>query len=216
MNITRTRNAKSRGLTLVEVLLTVAVLVVVAALTWPVIQGVFDIRRLKHAGKALAAEWNDARLTAMTEGRIQVFRFEPESDRYVIEPLPSLEDTLELSDLDVLEDPQAQVPQGGIVFEENASRLPEGVVFVALLNYEDLQADVLAAPLFGAERSVTAFAPIMFYPDGTTSDAELILRDAGERSIKVSLRGLTGSAEVSETFQTGELGQQFVDAENLP
>lgn len=40
--------------------------------------------------------------------------------------------------------------------------------------------------------------PILFYPDGTTSTATLILENRHQRQIEISLRGLTGVMTVGE------------------
>jgi hypothetical protein len=42
--------------------------------------------------------------------------------------------------------------------------------------------------------------PILFYPDGTTSEAALTVSDKTGRSISVSLRGLTGVARMGDVF----------------
>jgi len=46
--------------------------------------------------------------------------------------------------------------------------------------------------------------PILFYPDGTTSTARLLLRNEYDRSIELSLRGLTGVARVGELKTVAE------------
>ena len=42
--------------------------------------------------------------------------------------------------------------------------------------------------------------PILFYPDGTTSDAVLRLASDDELQIELSLRGLTGVTTIGEVF----------------
>jgi len=46
--------------------------------------------------------------------------------------------------------------------------------------------------------------PILFYPDGTTSDARLTVANEQGRYIDVTLRGLTGVVKVSDVY----LGQE--------
>jgi hypothetical protein len=48
--------------------------------------------------------------------------------------------------------------------------------------------------------------PILFYPDGTTSEAVVTISDKTGRSISVTLRGLTGVARLGDIF-TGEAPQ---------
>ena len=40
--------------------------------------------------------------------------------------------------------------------------------------------------------------PILFYPDGTTSDAFVVVANENERGIQVNLRGMTGTATLSD------------------
>jgi len=40
--------------------------------------------------------------------------------------------------------------------------------------------------------------PIMFYPDGTTSDASVLVANSSDETIRVTLRGLTGISRASQ------------------
>jgi hypothetical protein len=82
--------------------------------------------------------------------------------------------------------------------------LPQGIRFLAGDSLEtarsvDVEADLEAAT--SASRDVTWSSPILFYSDGTTSTAEIILANEQGRAVRVSLRGLTGVAKVSEVFE---------------
>ena len=46
--------------------------------------------------------------------------------------------------------------------------------------------------------------PIFFYPDGTTSDAQLTLKNEEGRAIELNLRGLTGTVEVGDILAVEE------------
>ena len=46
--------------------------------------------------------------------------------------------------------------------------------------------------------------PILFYPDGTTSTARLVLKNERDHSIELSLRGLTGAVTVSDSYAAEE------------
>ena len=43
--------------------------------------------------------------------------------------------------------------------------------------------------------------PVLFYSDGTTSDADVVLVNERNTAIRISLRGLTGIASVSDDFR---------------
>ena len=46
--------------------------------------------------------------------------------------------------------------------------------------------------------------PIFFYPDGTTSDAQLTLKNGQGRAIELNLRGLTGTVDVGDILAVEE------------
>ena len=48
--------------------------------------------------------------------------------------------------------------------------------------------------------------PIFFYPDGTTSNAQLLLRNKEGRMIELFLHGLTGIVKVSDVTAAGGQG----------
>ena len=45
--------------------------------------------------------------------------------------------------------------------------------------------------------------PILFYPDGSTTTAHLVIQDARGRRMAVQLRGLTGEAKIVEVASAG-------------
>ena len=47
--------------------------------------------------------------------------------------------------------------------------------------------------------------PILFYPDGSASTATVVLKNEYDRSIELSLRGLTGVITVGEIYSAEEL-----------
>jgi hypothetical protein len=94
-------------------------------------------------------------------------------------------------------------------------QLPEGVVFVAVEVQTDVRAMQLeqstgsaAMPPASSLGSNTAqqMSPVLFYPDGTTSDARLALTNQYRtRFVVISLRSLTGVVKVSELVTAEEL-----------
>ncbi|MHB8902574.1 MAG: hypothetical protein ACYC6Y_27755, partial [Thermoguttaceae bacterium] len=56
----------------------------------------------------------------------------------------------------------------------------------------------------GDEATGQSLDPILFFPDGATSTATLVLENKYQRRIEISLRGLTGVATVSETYMADD------------
>jgi hypothetical protein len=79
------------------------------------------------------------------------------------------------------------------------NELPEGTMFVggdAVMESRSLAIEQTAmeATQFESEWS----RPILFYPDGSTSDAFVVIANENKVGVKVMLRGMTGTSTVGE------------------
>jgi type II secretion system protein H len=202
---------RNRGLSLMELLLVLALMVAVAALTLPALRGPMENQRLRKSADAIRAEWNKARNRAMRTGRIQVFRFEINGSHFVVEPWYSADDYLESSDglaagVDPL-NPGLVAPAPIVnVIEPEMLELPEGVLFFTGDAAVEVRSLMIEEALRQVESRDTSWSrPIFFYPDGETSTAQLILTNRQEQYIRLDLRGLTGIAQVSDLMTVDEL-----------
>ena len=96
-------------------------------------------------------------------------------------------------------------------------QLPEGVVFAtaevqmderSLLLQQDMQSNQNGMASMGGELMGTGqeYPPVLFYPDGTTSDAKVVLTNEYQKLyVVVSLRGLTGLARMSDLVSADEI-----------
>ena len=73
-------------MTLVELLLVLALLVVVGSLAAPLYEGSFSSLRLRRGTDQVLASWSEARTHAIEAGKIYQFRFEPEGGKYRVDP----------------------------------------------------------------------------------------------------------------------------------
>ncbi|MCI0332372.1 MAG: prepilin-type N-terminal cleavage/methylation domain-containing protein [Planctomycetes bacterium] len=180
-----------RGLTLVELVLVLALLVVISAISVPLLEGSFSRAALHSGGDLLRGAWATARLAAMQSGATHVFRFEPNGSRFQIVALNAL-GAPEASDLAPI-DPEAEPPATEFVrLSEN--RLPDGIIFTG--GNISSSAQVLATLPSAAEGPWSQ--PILFHPNGTTSDASVLLANSRQAMIRVTLRGLTGISQTAE------------------
>ncbi|MGA2066386.1 MAG: prepilin-type N-terminal cleavage/methylation domain-containing protein [Thermoguttaceae bacterium] len=77
--------------------------------------------------------------------------------------------------------------------------LPEGVEFLmqeAAPDPATADAEITAGTQDAAQPDWSD--PIFFYPDGTTSDAQLTLKNGQGRGVELNLRGLTGTVDVGD------------------
>jgi len=182
-----------RGVTLVELLLVLALLVIIGALSTPLLANSFSQARLRHGGELLRAAWGKTRLAAMQSGETYVFRYEPEGSRYQTAMLSSLNTTGTVGGPAPADesDRNTQYSEADILRLER-SELPEGVVFSSghLTDTQQLAGGV------GGDGNWSS--PILFFADGTTTDAVVILANSQQKSMRVTLRGLTGISRTSE------------------
>lgn len=195
MGVCRKRDC--RAFTLLEVLLALALLVILAALTWPSLGRPLVNQRLRLAADQVRTAWARARIDAMSSGQTYVFHYVPDGDRYVIacQVNPEmLSDALWAGEMDVLSD---QVDAAALAAPQEYF-LPEGCRFAGGESFLDTRAELslsLSTPLLDEELAWAE--PIFFYPDGTTSTARLGLINENGRLIELFLRGLTGVVTLS-------------------
>jgi prepilin-type N-terminal cleavage/methylation domain-containing protein len=190
-------NVRRAGFTLFEILLVMALLVVIAAVTMPVIADSLSRARLENGAELVRAAWGRARLSAMESGEPYVFRYEPEGSRYQIVLLSELtgENASEVNALPAEEEEDEEYAEADMLILAKA-RLPQDIVFA--------KGQVAAVPqLAGAAASQEGgwSPPITFYADGTTTDAVVEIANPDYEAIRVTLRGLTG---ISRASQVGE------------
>lgn len=179
------------GLTLVEVCLVLALLVIIGAVAAPLMEGSVSRAGLESGAGLVRGAWARARLAAMDSGQTHVFRFEPRASRFQIITLDQL--GMPASEMVA---PEVANPEHTVadMLRLPQSRLPDGVVFAA----GDISESSQVLATLGTAAQSAWSAPILFHPDGTTSDASIVLANAAQNTVRVTLRGLTGIANTSE------------------
>jgi prepilin-type N-terminal cleavage/methylation domain-containing protein len=194
-----------RGFTLLEVLLVLALMAIIAAFSWPAMRKPFANRRLQTAADAVRTEWCQARVQAMQSGHTYAFRYAVGSDHFRLEPQDEPNSSVSSTNGGVGSSTTGDGGLGGpnedalLPREERA--LPDGIKFLA---DDSAGPDPTASPV---DRDMAASTDgdagwsdaIFFYPDGTTSNAQLMLSNDGALAIRLILRGLTGTVTVSDT-----------------
>jgi Tfp pilus assembly protein FimT len=186
---------------MIEVLLTLAILVMIAAFAWPGMRNAFASRRLRAAADQIRAQWTSMRIDAMRSDSTRIFRYCPGGRDFRIDCNSTTEAVV---------DPSTGLMTGSVVLgtenlniSHEGDLLPEGIFFVdAQIENDPRAVNVVLpqdtiAPTTGSEWSF----PIFFYPDGTTSSVTLLtLRSDRGQAIDVAIRGLTGVVKVSQVY----------------
>src|SRR5439155_19279690 len=90
MPLSRSTPVKARrGVTLFELMVTMAVLVGVAALTFPLARHLMADTRVTAASDMVRARWADTRVRALEEGRPYVFEVMQNSGKFKVRPADS-------------------------------------------------------------------------------------------------------------------------------
>jgi prepilin-type N-terminal cleavage/methylation domain-containing protein len=220
----------SRGFTLLEVILVLALLVAITMVAGTNLRGGFRQQRLRKAAEQVRVEWARARVQAIKTGRVQVFHHALQGNRFFSMPQASLDDP----PVEVYGTPTSGLPQptgqpAGFANPINPQlstdlssvrqqELPQGVLFLAVdVRFDQrsaIQLNQAADPnsltqvMSGFDRTSTPVEqwgmPIYFFPDGTSSTAQLVLLNDRNEAITLYLRGLTGLARVGSVQGTDE------------
>lgn len=221
------RRIDRHGFTVMELLLVMAVLVMVGALSAPSFIGWSENQRLRKSGDIIRTAWGRARIRAMKTGETIVFRYEIGGNRYRLEvwqtptemvaPLgmaTGFEDETPLNlpsanNESASEDGAAASPSplsGGTGTEATEQVLPRGILFVGSEIEMDERDLFMQDQMMDSAMVANWSSPILFYPDGSASQTQLQLTDSSaNRFVLVSLRGMTGLSQSSGILSAEEI-----------
>jgi len=179
-----------KAFTLLELLLTVAVIAVVLAVSYPSLDAMYAGFKIQAATDTVRAAWAEARTHAINEGRPYRFSIYPGKGNFRLAP-------------DAPEfwaggnaPPAANDPSNPALVIEDA--VPDGVSLGLPGNQGGEQGGATVAPPGSVDPG--AWAPaVVFLPDGTCrDDAEVILQMIGARPVSIRIRGLTAAVAIRQ------------------
>lgn len=196
------REATTRrgGMTLTELLLVLVLLVVVGSMAMPLLEGGFASIRLRRGKDQILAAWTEARIQAVQTGETHEFLFQPETGLYRVEPWqPGVEPGTVSLDVAPIET-DATKP----LWLPYEAQLPDDILFVEGDSLTVVDVNQRTVETLNQGSSSAWAAPILFYPDGTTSSASLLLQNERQLYQRITLRALTGVARASEVLTRDE------------
>jgi Tfp pilus assembly protein FimT len=206
--------SRRSGLTLFELILVLIILVTLAAIAFPTLEAMVSSRRLQQSAERLQNELLEARVEAMKTGQAQVFRATINGNTYTIEPwLSGNEDSdasagaTVMSASGVVETERTstgQVALSSISADGDAKQLDNDVQFMGIetlvdaRNALEIQKSGETVPMAGVGTAVSGgiSSPLLVYPDGSSTTAQIILADSRGRRMAIQLRGVTGRSSI--------------------
>ncbi len=198
-----------RAFTLLELMLVLAIIVAIGAVAIPSFTGVFERQRLQASAEKIRLELDRARLEAMRTGQAQMFECIPGAGQYSVHPLSQQSDIVNAGEgatVMTAAGTVAETTADGMFAAASATslsgevkELEEKVSFVSCIVATDSRAYNLAQQTMTTAGQVSIMnvgQVIIFYPDGSTSNAEVRLQNSRGEVRAVRLRGLTGHSKV--------------------
>jgi prepilin-type N-terminal cleavage/methylation domain-containing protein len=178
--------------TLMEVLIVLVLLLSILSVAWPSMSRLYQRQQLRQSAMLVQSQVSAARLNAIERSLSYSFWYEPNGRRYRVAPstgtttfaVPSYGST----------DATSERPSF-------SGTLPSAVRFAARNNPLQAGASSRRPADRGARRTANGSfgswsKPVVFYPDGTSRDAEIVLSDAENRTMRIVVRGLIGSVRL--------------------
>ncbi len=204
-----------------ELLLVLVLLVVAGSMTIPAITGAFSSVRLRRAGDAVIARWAEARARAIETGAPYQFRFTPETGKYRLEPwapaaagdqavVGSSRGAASRDATTGKKAPAAATSATHKLLDQSPTIetvLPESIQFQGGQSaaYDDISGERRVDSLQSLGDAWST--PILFFPDGTTTSATVVLQNdqTQKQYLRLTLRGLTGVGRASDVLTSKEL-----------
>lgn len=200
----RGRPAPRGGFTLLEVILVLAVMGMVAGLSWPRLSQYLKRQGVQANAEQVRQVLARGAIRAVSEGRVLQFRYELQGDRYILLPLEPAAAAADERAIDPSVVPTATGPvETGAGFRvykllgECRFHVDSSLITGERTVVERLGDEWLAHLENGLEARDAAWsAPLLLHPDGTATDGRMTVMDPERRYVSLHLRGLTGGVTV--------------------
>jgi Tfp pilus assembly protein FimT len=202
------------GFTLFELLLVLGIFVTIGAIAIPSLDRMMERHRLRNAADEMRLVWDDTRLKAMSSGQAQVFQCQVGSNTYTLKPLMQAEDvnnvgdgaTIMMGGAALSTDSDSGMPLASSSAQQASKSIDESLKFSKCIVASDYRTYDLAQSGQSMDINIaTVNQSVVFYPDGTTSSAELRIIDPKGDSVGLQIRGLTGHTKLL-ALEAGAIG----------
>lgn len=175
----------SRGFSLLELMLVLAIMVLFAALSAPTVFQMIRSQNLSKSGDLVRAQMSQARVKAIRTGQIHAFYLVTNESWFSVAPFSQVGEMANRAS-------QAISRSEGFRDDFDEELLPIGIKF----GVDETELDPRAMQVLSIGSQNSSVKPVLFYPDGTSQSTRVRLVDDRGNQVLVELRGLTGTARV--------------------
>lgn len=163
-------------------MLVLIVLVATLAISFPSLSRIYGHHQLRQGAELAQVRLTSARVHALESGIIYQFRYEPGGRRFVVLPY----------EMDAVTARTGEASSGGGLYKQ-ADELSANARFASGGGTQNLSDSLLSGmPNAGTLIGVAWSAPILFFPDGTSTSAIIDVADPKGDTVRLSVRSLTG------------------------
>ncbi len=185
-----------------------AIIATIGAIALPRLDQILERQKLRGAASEMRLAWDTARLEAMRTGQAQVFNCLPGTGTYTVQPLVLQSDTANVGSgatVMLQGGAMAETQSNGFLTsadstDAQAKELGDEILFVSCNVASDMRAYAMAQDSqssgAGDINTQTVGQAVIFYPDGSTSTAEVRIQNERGDVRGVQIRGLTGHTRV--------------------
>lgn len=176
-----------QGITLLEIIVVMVILIAVASWTIPSVQRSFSAQKLIKAADQIRGELNRARVGAMRSGEIYAFFYQEQTANFKVSAFNG-------EVMQVLSDSfRRQQDRQTANASFDGESLPRGIRFAGSETVNDARSE----SAMGENPTGKNLLPILFYPDGSSQTARIFLRSEDSDVAEIRLRGMTGTSTSS-------------------
>lgn len=182
--------AKRSGFTLLEIMLVLGVISVMIAIAVPQVMSLHLGMVIDDSVANLRIELTGLRHLAIDSGATIQFRYEEQGGQYMIAPYDTVAEDSDIHEYSI----QDELPESlQFDYSERPSNYP------AELEFDELNETQLAAfPSARLTKQVKWAPPVLFYPDGTATDARFVISNEEGSRYEIYVRDLTGAVSTKK------------------